>query len=76
MTTIADATVLVTVGVDTHADAHVAAVLDERGVLVGTRSFPSTPAGHGQLVIWAAGLGLPRVEVTRLVRRRLPSGGS
>ena len=59
MTTIADATVLVTVGVDTHADAHVAAVLDERGVLVGTRSFPSTPAGHGQLVIWAAGFGRP-----------------
>lgn len=59
MTTIADATVSVTVGVDTHADAHMVAVLDDRGRLIGTRSFPSTLTGHGQLVTWAAGFGVP-----------------
>ena len=37
--------VQVTVGVDTHADVHVAAAVDQLGRLVGTHSVPTTPAG-------------------------------
>jgi transposase len=36
----------VTGGVDTHADAHVAAALDPIGGLLGVREFPATPAGY------------------------------
>ena len=32
---------VVTVGVDTHTDVHVAAVLDQAGRLLGTASFPA-----------------------------------
>lgn len=32
-------------GVDTHQDVHVAAVIDELGVLLGTRSFPTSLLG-------------------------------
>ena len=32
-------------GVDTHKDLHVAAVVDEQDRILGTRSFPTTPAG-------------------------------
>jgi hypothetical protein len=35
-------TLCVTGGVDTHADAHVAAALNHIGGLLGTRSFPTT----------------------------------
>lgn len=47
----------VTGGVDTHLDVHVAAALDERGGLLGTRSFPTTPAGYRALVRWLRGFG-------------------
>jgi transposase len=40
--------------VDTHADVHVAAVVDQLGRLLGTTSIPTTPAGYQQLVAWAA----------------------
>lgn len=40
----------VTGGVDTHADAHVAAALDRVGGLLGTESFPTTPAGYVRLL--------------------------
>jgi hypothetical protein len=33
---------MVTVGVDTHTDVHVAAVLDQTGRLLGTRDFSAT----------------------------------
>ena len=46
----------VTVGVDTHADVHVAAVLDHTGRLLATRSFPTTP-GFAQLATWAESFG-------------------
>jgi hypothetical protein len=36
--TIVEATRTVTGGIDTHGEVHVAAVLDEVGVLLGTRS--------------------------------------
>lgn len=57
MSTIAEPAVLVTGGIDTHADTHVAAVLDQRGVLLGTASFPSTPAGHRRLESWLSSHG-------------------
>src|SRR4051812_37617077 len=47
----------VTVGVDTHADVHVAAVLDHTGRLLHTRSFPTTTRGHAQLATWAESFG-------------------
>jgi transposase len=43
----------VTLGVDTHADVHVAAALDERGRRSGTHSVPTTPAGFAELATWA-----------------------
>lgn len=57
MTTIADDHGLVTVGVDTHADENVAAVLDAQGRLLGTASFPTTATGHRSLEVWALGFG-------------------
>jgi transposase len=47
----------VTVGVDTHRDLNVAAVLDHRGVELATASFPTTANGHVQLLEWATGFG-------------------
>ena len=35
---------IVTAGVDTHTDVHVAAVLDQAGRLLGTEAFPPPPA--------------------------------
>ena len=40
---------LITGGVDTHLDVHVAAALDPIGGLLGTESFPTTPAGYCKL---------------------------
>jgi transposase len=48
----------VTVGVDTHADVHVAAVLDHAGRLLDARSFPTTTRGYAQLATWAESFGL------------------
>jgi transposase len=47
----------ITGGVDTHLEVHVAAALDERGGLLGTASFPTTPVGYHELVEWFASLG-------------------
>jgi transposase len=44
-------------GVDTHRDIHVAAVLSSLGVLLGTASFPTTIAGYRRLLAWARGFG-------------------
>ena len=57
MTASESTAVLVTVGVDTHADVHVAAALDQLGRLLATQSVPSTPAGYRTLVAWANTLG-------------------
>jgi transposase len=48
---------MVTVGVDTHADVHVAAVLDQLGRMLDTRSFPTTTRGFAQLATWAESFG-------------------
>ena len=47
----------VVLGVDTHKDVHVAAVLNALGTLLATSSFPATAAGYQQLLGWARGFG-------------------
>ncbi len=49
--------VLVTLGVDTHADSHVAAALDQAGRPLGTRTISTTPGGYATLLGWARRLG-------------------
>lgn len=43
---------VITGGVDTHADVHVAAALDPIGGLLGVRQFPATAAGYADLLEW------------------------
>ena len=40
----------VTVGVDTHLETHVAAVVDQTGRLLGTQGFPASTRGYVALV--------------------------
>jgi transposase len=47
----------VTVGVDTHLDTHVAAVIDQAGRLLGTQGFPASTRGYVALVTWAERFG-------------------
>jgi transposase len=62
--TIVETTRLVTGGVDTHSDVHVAAAVDANGGLLGVESFPTTPAGYVELCGWLGGFGeLARVGV-------------
>lgn len=44
-------------GVDTHQDVHVAAVIDQVGTLLGTKSFPTTPLGLKGLQRWVTRYG-------------------
>ena len=44
--TIVSTTRLVTGGVDTHLDVHVAAAVDVNGGVLGVESFAATPTGH------------------------------
>ena len=54
----------VTLGVDTHADIHVAAALDRVGKVLGTIVIPTTTAGFAQLLEWAGMFGtIDRVGV-------------
>jgi len=54
----------ITGGVDTHADAHVAAALSSTGGVLGTQSFPTTIAGYRRLLAWLRTLGdLDRVGI-------------
>jgi transposase len=51
-------------GVDTHADTHTVAALDQVGGLLGVATFPATAAGYRELADWLAGHGpLSRVGV-------------
>src|SRR5690348_1253842 len=52
MPRIAEQTGPVTGGVDTHADVHVAAVVDRVGRVLGTQAFPATAAGYRAAVAW------------------------
>lgn len=54
----------VTGGVDTHADTHTVAALDQLGGLLGTATFPATGPGYQHLLDWLGGHGpLGRVGV-------------
>ena len=50
-------TEVITLGVDTHKDIHVAVALDGLGRRLGTLSVPAIPAGYENLVNWARGFG-------------------
>src|SRR5215204_7003118 len=54
----------VTGGIDTHLDAHVAAVVDVNGGVLAVESFPTTTAGFAELHDWLVGFGeMERVGV-------------
>lgn len=58
------AAAIVTLGVDTHQDIHVAVVLDQLGRRLGELSVPTTVVGYHRLMNWAEGFGeLGRVGV-------------
>jgi len=57
MNTMTQQVLAVTVGVDTHADTHVAAAVDAVGVILGTASFPATAGGYAALLGWAQRFG-------------------
>jgi transposase len=50
----------VIVGVDTHKDFHVAAVVSVVGVLLASKAFPATAAGYRALLRWARSFGAVR----------------
>ena len=45
------------VGVDTHADVHVAVALSSLGARLGSTVVATTPTGFGELVGWARRFG-------------------
>ena len=47
----------ITGGVDTHADNHVAAAVEDNGGLLGVGSFPATETGFAELLGWLTGFG-------------------
>jgi transposase len=47
----------ITGGVDTHKEFHVAAAKDSLGRDLGTKRFPTTHTGYGQLLTWLTGFG-------------------
>ena len=47
-------------GVDTHKDVRVAAVLTALGVLQKTKTFPATAAGYQALLAWVGTFGILR----------------
>ena len=44
-------------GVDTHADTHVAAVIDSNGGILGIESFPADESGYEALLGWLTSYG-------------------
>lgn len=50
--------VVVTVGVDTHADTHTAVALDQRGARLDAVTVANTTAGFASLLEWAEALGV------------------
>jgi transposase len=53
-----DIEIRATIGVDTHADVHVAVALDQLGRRLGAIEIPTTTAGFNQLVDWASHFGV------------------
>ena len=54
----AEETLRVFGGVDTHKDVHVAAVVDERGKILDTASFDANTKGYTVLLCWLEGFGI------------------
>ena len=54
MHTMPDEIPVVTVGVDTHKDVHVAVALDQLGRRLDTVEIPTTADGYAALHDWAA----------------------
>jgi transposase len=50
----------VILGVDTHLDTHVGAVINDMGQLLGTKSVSTDTAGYLDLLTWAKSLGSVR----------------
>ncbi len=62
--TIVESTRLITGGVDTHLEVHVAAAVDRNGGVLGVESFATTPARYRELCSWLETFGtLARVGV-------------
>lgn len=62
--TIVEGTRLVTGGVDTHLEVHVAAALDDIGGLLGVESFEASAAGNDKMLSWLGSFGpIARVGV-------------
>jgi transposase len=55
--TVAPVQPVVTIGVDTHSDVHVAVALDQLGRRLGTISINTTPDGYASLERWAQQFG-------------------
>ena len=51
-------TLVVTAGIDTHANFHVAATIDHNGGVLGVETFDTTTGGHRSLVRWLAAFGV------------------
>lgn len=47
----------VILGVDTHLDTHVGAIVDHGGRLLGTHAVPATSSGYLKLLAWAQSFG-------------------
>jgi len=58
MPRMADARPGVAGGVDTHADVHVAAVVDQVGRVLGTGQFPASAEGYRAVLAWMRGHGI------------------
>ena len=62
--TIVENQTVITGGVDTHLDFHVAAAIDQNGGVLGVETFPTRGAGYAELVAWFALFGpIDRVGV-------------
>jgi transposase len=53
-----DTTVEAVLGVDTHKDFHVAALVSVMGVMLGCHRFPATVQGYRQMLAWAGSLAI------------------
>ena len=58
VTVVSEESPRIVVGVDSHKDTHQAAVLDERGALLGNRNFTASLHGYRELEVWLATLGV------------------
>lgn len=57
MTTMTQDPIEIVGGVDTHKDTHTAAAVDPAGRTLGSKQFPTTPAGYRDLLAWLASFG-------------------